>query len=154
MKKTPLGMCALTMMIMALVVIALSFSYIFGINILPRIIPGVPEAPHLSSAYHVYPRLLISDLILPLFYFFGLLFLILKSFKDLRAQKHWYGLRPEFGLLGFSLIGTAFSLFILSDYMQPAGSINEYLISISTALCIVTIGVLIGSFLYKYFIDK
>jgi hypothetical protein len=48
------------------------------------------------------------------------------------AQKQKYDLRPEFGLLESSLIGTAFSLFIRVN--QPAGNINEYLISISTAL--------------------
>jgi hypothetical protein len=70
------------------------------------------------------------------------------------AQKHHYGLRPEFGLIEISLIMTAFALFILSDYIQPAGSINEYLISISLILCIFGIGALVISVLYKYFIDE
>lgn len=147
MKKTPLRISALSLMMIALGVIALSLSYILGVNILPRIIPGVPEAPQLST--YSYSDSLVSHLILPLLYFSGLLFLLLKSFRDMIAQKQWHGLRSEFALLEFSLIGAAFSLFILSDYMQPAGSINEHLISVSMFLCILAIGTLVGSFLYK-----
>ncbi len=156
MKRTPLRICAFSAMTIALVVIALSFSYILGVDLLSRIVPGVPEPPQLSSLsfYHSHPRFLVYDLILPLFYLFGLLCLILKSLTDVLAQKRQYGLRPEFGLVGISLIVMAFALFILSDYMQPAGSINEYLILVSLVLCILGMGTLIISIFFKYFIDK
>ncbi|MBU7026553.1 MAG: hypothetical protein HXS48_06395 [Theionarchaea archaeon] len=156
MERTPLQICALGFMTAALVVITLSFSYIFGIDILSRIIPGVPEPPQLlpPSFYYSHPRLLISDLVLPLFYLFGLLCIILKSLTDVLAQKYQYGLRPEFGLIEISLIVTAFALLILADHMQPAGDINGYLISISWVLCLLAIGTVIISFSYKYFIDK
>ncbi|KYK31220.1 MAG: hypothetical protein HXS48_09060 [Theionarchaea archaeon] len=152
--KTPLQICALGFMTAALVVITLSFSYIFGIDILSRIIPGVPEPPQLlpSSFYYSYHRLLISDVVLPLFYLFGLLCAILKSMTDMLAQKNQYGLRSEFILIEISLIVMAFSLLILTDRMQPAGDINEHLISISWVLCLLTIGTVIISFFYKYFI--
>ena len=156
MKRTPLQICALGFMTAALVVITLSFSYIFGISILSRIIPRVPEPPQLSpsSFYHSHPRLLFSDVILPLFYLFGLLCATLKSLADMLAQKNHYGIRSEFILIEISLIVMAFSLLILTGYMQPAGNINEYLISISWVLCLLTIGTVIISFFYKYFIDK
>ncbi len=72
-----------------------------------------------------------------------------KHIHEMVAQKQWHGLRSEFALLEFLLMGAAFSLFILSDYMQPAGSINEHLISVSMFLCILAIGTLVGSFLYN-----
>ena len=152
MKKTPLQICALGFMTAALIVITLSFSYILGIDIWSRIIPGVPEPPQLlpRSFYYSCPRLLISDLVLPLFYLVGLLCVILKSLTDVLAQKYQYGLRPEFTLIEISLIAMAFSSLILGDYMQPAGEINEYLILISWVLCLLTTGTVIVSFLYKY----
>ena len=76
MKRTLIEVCDLIIATMALAVIILSFSYILGIDVLSRIISGMPEP---FPLYFSSRSFLIYDLILPVFILFGILFVIWKS---------------------------------------------------------------------------
>ena len=150
MKRTPLEICALSIMTTALAVTILSFSHIFGIDVLSRIIPGMPEPLPLYFS----PRsLLIYDVILPVFILFGILYVIWKSSTYVLARKLDHGFRPEFGLISVSFVMTGHALLFLSDHIQPSGRINDLLFLISIVLLLMTMVTLVIAFCYKYFVD-
>lgn len=151
MKRTPLEICAFTIAAIALVVIFLSFSHIFGIGILSRIFSSVPEPQPITF----YPRIMIFiDIVMPLAALFCALYVILRFLKYVVVRERPQGYRPEFILIAHSLLMIALILQYLENHIQPAGSINEFLMTISLILLFLAIGPTVIAVLFKFYIDK
>jgi len=151
MKRTPLEICAFTIAAIALVIIFLSFNHIFGIGILSRIFSSVPEPQPITF----YPRFMIFiKIVMPLAALFGSLYVILRFLKYVVVRERPQGYRPEFVLIAYSLILAALMLQYLENHIQPAGSINEFLMTISLILILLAIGPSVIAVLFKFYIDK
>lgn len=151
MKRTPLRIFSFFFMAIALIVIGLAYSYIFGVDILSRIIPSIPEPQPMSF----YSRLLIlTNVFVPMIVLLSSVGLILISLRDVLAGKGHYGIRPEIALITVSLVVMGFILLLLASRIQPASSINdtlEFMVLILALLCLGTIAI---AFLHKYVSGK
>lgn len=95
-----------------------------------------------------------QGVILPLFALFCFLFMIVGLLGDLLAGKHTKGFRPEFLLIGTSLVYTSLLLMFLEGRLQPVGNLNEYFSSISLILLLLSVGVLVIALFYRYYVDR
>ncbi len=150
-RSTFLGKVSLFTMIVTFIVMALAYSYVFGINILSRIFPSIPDPSplHLSS-----PVLIFSNIVVPIFVFAGSLAFIWLSLKDVRAQKYSYSVRPETVLIAISLLVIGFTLQLLAPRIQPAGTINEILELAALILGLSCVGILVIALFYRNFLDR
>lgn len=146
-KRTPLEICAFTIAAIALIVIFLSFSHVIGVGILSRIFSSVPE-PQPVLLYP--PFLLLIDVVIPIVVFLCALYLILRFLKYAIVREPPQGYRPELTLITFSLMVAALILQYLEIHIQPAGSVNEFLMSASFILLLLTIGVFAIAVYYKF----
>ena len=148
-KRTPLEISSLVIALIALCVIALSFSHIFGIPILSRIYNIVEPGP-----IRFYPRFFILfDIVIPLFVLLCVLFFILRSITYVFARKRDHGCRPDLVLIMYSFILSALTLQYLESHVQPAGSIKDFLFPLSLVLLLLGVGTLVIVIVY-YIDDK
>ena len=142
-RRTPLEICSLAVMVMALTVMVLLCVHILGLGILSWIIPGIPPPqPHFYSSF------------ISLFALFCFPYLILRSLKNVLARKCEDGYRPELVLIFNSLLSAAFVLLISEDYIQSSGAINNYFITIAIVLALLAWVFIIIALVCKFFIDK
>jgi hypothetical protein len=154
-KRSSLTIGALIIMGIALIVITLSFSYVFGSHILSRLIPSIPEPhPITLNLEHFILYLFILDIVMPIFFFFGILFVIFLSLRHVISQKRSYGVRPEFALIANSLIMTAFGVHFLGGEILYKPNLSDLLYNISLILVLLGLGSVAIGFTYKYFIEK
>ncbi|KYK36560.1 MAG: hypothetical protein AYK18_02380 [Theionarchaea archaeon DG-70] len=152
MKKNPLRICALTSLVITLVVIFLVSSYAFGISILSRLIPGIPEPrPVIFSSY--FP-IIFSEVISPLIYLLGSVGILLYMLKHLLAQKCPWGVKPEFILIGYSFIITGLGLQYLGDKILYKENLTDSLYSISLIFAVLGFGSLAIGIAHKYLVEK
>ena len=150
-KRTPLEICAFVITAIAVAIILLSFSHIVGIGILAKIFPNVPEPQPIT----LYPWFMIFiKIIMPLAALFGALYVILRFLKYVAVRKRSQGYRPELILIAYSLILAALMLQYLENHVQPAGSVNEFLMSLSLVFLLAAIVPTVIALYYKFHIDK
>ncbi len=150
-RRTPLELFALSIMAISLIVVALSFSYVFGIDILSRIIPSVPK----SNPISLHPNfLIIVDIILPIFSLFCVLYILSLPLKYVLARKRYQGYRSEFILVAYSLLMICFALQYLESYVSYAGSFKSFLLPFSLVPLLFAAVTTIIAVIYKYFIDE
>ena len=150
-KRTPLTTFSFFFMVIALTVMGLAYSHIFGINILSRIIPSIPEPQQIS----LYPRFFVLiNAFVPMIILLSSIGLILISLRDVLAEKCHYGIRPEIALIANSLVVMIFTLLLLASRIQPASSINDALVSIGFILALLGLGIFAIAFLHKYISGK
>lgn len=151
MKRSSLTTFSFFFMVIALVVMSLAYSYIFGINILSFIISSIPEPQPIS----LYPRFFVLiDIVLPISYLFGSLCFILISLRDVFAGRCHYGIRPEIALIAVSFLILGFTLQMLADRVQPASSINDTLVFTGFILGLLALGTIGIAFFHKYFLAE
>jgi len=149
-RSTFLGKVSLFTMIVTFIVMALAYSYVFGINILSRIFPSIPD----PSPLHLSSPVFFSTIVVPIFVFVGSLAFIWLSLKDVRAQKYSYSVRPETVLIAISFLVTGFTLQLLAPRIQPAGTINEILELAALVLGLSCVGILVIALFYRNFLDR
>lgn len=146
-KRTPLEICAFTIATISIVVIFFSFSHIFGVGILSRIFSNVPE----PQPTVLYPRFMILiKIVVPLALLLGSLYVILRFLKYVFDRERPQGYKPELILIAYSLILTALVLQYLENHIQPAGSVNEFLMSASLILLLLAIGPVVIAIYCKF----
>ena len=151
MRRTPLELCALSIMVLSLIVVALSFTYIFGIDILSRIIPDVPKPNPISLHSSLS---IIFDVILPIFMLFAILYILSLPLRYVLARKRYQGYRSEFALIAYSLLMIVFALQYLESYVSYAGSFKSSLIPFSLVPLFLTAVTAVIAVVYRYFIDE
>ncbi|MGD2250632.1 MAG: hypothetical protein PVF58_19730 [Candidatus Methanofastidiosia archaeon] len=152
MKKDPLRICTIAIMVIALIIIFLITSYAFGLNILPRLIPNIPKPRPFklySESFLNYYRI-VYLLLFPL----CSVGTILLSFKRVLAQEYSCGIKPEFYLITFSLIMVGFGLQVLGSEIPYRPDLTDLLSTISLVFAILGIGTLIIGAVYKYLVEK
>ncbi len=151
MKRTPLEILAFTVMVVSLIVIALSFSHIFGIGILSRLFPEIRE-PHRIS---LYPRFMIFiDVILPALLLVGVVYVILRSLKYVIARKLYNGYRPELALIVYSSLFAALTLQLLEACIQYSEHFRDSLLLVISIFMLLSLVIGIVTIIYRYFIDE
>lgn len=152
MKKDPLRICTIGIMVIALLIIFLITTYAFGLNILPRLIPNIPKPRPFklySESFLNYYRI-VYLLLFPI----CSVGIILLSFKRVLAQEYSCGIKPEFYLISYSLIMVGLGLGILGNEIPYRPDLSDLLLTILLIFTILSIGTLIIGAVYKYLIEK
>ena len=149
--STLLGKASLFTMIATFIIMILAYSYVFGINILSRIFPSIPD----PSPIHLFPPILIfSNVVLPISIIGSSLAFIWLSFRDVCTQKYSHGIRPEIVLIAISLLVIGFTLQLLAPRIQPLGIINEILELTALILGLSCVGILVIALFYRNLLGK
>jgi hypothetical protein len=152
MKRNPLKICALASLVITLATVLLVSSYAFGIGILSRLIPGIPEPRPVIFSSHL--SIIYTEIITPLVYLLGSVGILLLMSRHVLTQKYSWGIKPEFTLIGYSFIITGFELQYLGDKILYRENLTDSLYSISLVFAIFGLGSLAIGIAYKYLGEK
>lgn len=137
--------------ILTLVILGLIYSYVFGIDLISKIIPSIPK-PHPLSSGSGY--LFFFDITTSVFCLAGSICFIYLSLRDVIADKHHYNIRSEFVLIANCLVIIGLNVQYLADNIQPAGNLNKTLYSMSLLVILLIAAVLIVAIIDKYTREK
>lgn len=148
-RRKPLLFLSLIIMIIALLVVFSVFCYTFGIDVLSRIIPGIPRSLPIDSYLNgSFPFL--GGATTPLVFLIGAICIILFSLRHVLKGSEFAGIKAEFVLVTNSLIMIALSLQILGDRIPSMETTTDLLYSVALVFVLLALGTLIIGFLYKY----
>jgi hypothetical protein len=137
--------------LIVILIVFLVFSYASGMNILPKIVAGIP-GPHptdLDLDYHE-GFFFLAEAITPLIFLIGATCIILLSLRQVLKRREFSGIGAEFILITNSLIMIALSLQILGDRIPNKETTIDLLYSVALVFVLLALGSLITGFSYKY----
>jgi hypothetical protein len=140
---------SLVVMIVALLVVFSVFCYMFGIDILSRIIPGIPRSHPIDFHFNgSFPFL--GEATTPLVFLIGAICIIVLSLRHVLKGLEFAGIRAEFILIANSMIMIGLSLQILGDRIPNKETTTDLLYSVALVFVLLALGSLIIGFSYKY----
>ena len=151
-KKEPLYCCSLAVMVIALIIVFLVFFYVIGINILSRIIQGIPDSHPINFDFHG-SFFFLSEVIMLMAFPIGATCIILLSLRHVLRRREFLGIKAELILFANSLMMIALSLQILGDKI-PNKEATDLLYSIALVLVLLALGSLATGVLYKYVMSR
>ncbi|MBU6997033.1 MAG: hypothetical protein HXS41_09080 [Theionarchaea archaeon] len=148
-RRKSLLFLSLIIMIIALVVVFSVFCYISGIDILSRIIPGIPRSHPIDFCLNGnFPFL--SEATTSLVFLIGATCILLLSLRHALKGLEFAGIRAEFVLIANSLIMIALSFQILGDRIPNKETTTDLLYSVALILVFLALGSLVIGFLPRY----